>query len=142
MGKPLPIPSEDTAYFWERCRTGELCLQRCRDCGRAQFYPGAVCRGCLSAALEWVRAGGRGEVYSYTVVHRAPTADFQADVPYVVAVIELAEGVRLVSQVVGCPAGQVRIGMPVEVVFERASDEIMLPKFRPAGARATDASSR
>ena len=131
--KPVPVPTEDTAYFWERCRARELVLQRCADCGRIQFYPRALCTSCLSDRLEWIPACGRGAVHSFTTVFRAPTLAFQAEAPYVVAVIELEEGVRMISQVVGCGPDRVAIGMPVEVVFEDVSDTIALPKFRPAG---------
>jgi len=130
--KPVPVPTEDTAYFWERCRARELVLQRCVACGRVQFYPRALCTGCLSDRLEWIPASGRGEVHSFTTVFRAPTQAFQDQAPYVVAVIELKEGVRLISQVVGCAPDQLAIGMPVEVVFEEVSDAITLPKFQPA----------
>jgi uncharacterized OB-fold protein len=131
-GRPVPEPTGDTAYFWERCRAGQLVLQRCAACGRVQFYPRALCTGCLSATLEWIPASGRGAVHSFTTVFRAPTPDFQGDTPYVVAVIELAEGVRLISRVTGCAPAQVAIGMPVEVVFEAVSEAIALPWFRPA----------
>jgi hypothetical protein len=87
-------------------------------------------------ALEWAPASGRGEVYSYTTVFRPPTRDFQPDVPYVVAVVELTEGVRVISHIVDCPPDRVRIGMPVEVSFERVSDEIALPQFRPVDGRS------
>jgi uncharacterized OB-fold protein len=132
--RPVPEPTADSAYFWERCRAGQLVLQRCAACGRVQFYPRALCVGCLSPRLEWVPSAGRGEVHSFTTVFRAPTPAFQADTPYVVAVIELQEGVRLISRVVGCAPERVTIGMPVEVTFEAISDAVALPQFRPAGS--------
>ncbi len=133
-GKPLPVPTEDTAFFWERCREGQLMLQRCQACGQRQFYPRAVCTSCLSPRLDWVPSTGRGTVYSHSTVFRAPTSAFQTDTPYVVAMVELEEGVRLITHIVGCAADHVRVGMAVSVIFEPVSADISLPKFEPAGA--------
>ena len=129
--KPVPVPTAESQEYWAGCKRHELLIQRCRSCGRFQFYPRAVCTGCLSQDLEWAKASGRGTVYSYSVVYRAPSKAFAADAPYATAIVELEEGVRMMSNVVGCPPEEVRIGMPVEVVFEDVSDEIALPKFRP-----------
>jgi len=129
--KPVPVPNAESQEYWAGCKRHELLIQRCRACGRFQFYPRAVCAGCLSQELEWAKASGRGTVYSYSVVHRAPTKAFAADAPYTTAIVELEEGVRMMTNVVGCPPEEVRIGMPVEVVFEDVSEEIALPKFRP-----------
>lgn len=133
-GKPLPVPTEDTAFFWERCRVGQRMFQRCEECGQRQFYPRAVCTSCLSPRLEWVPSTGRGTVCSHSTVFRAPTSAFQTDTPYVVAMVEVAEGVRLITQIVGCAADHVRVVMAVSVTFEAMSPEISLPKFEPAGA--------
>lgn len=130
--KPLPRIDEESRGFWEALARHELYFQRCRACGTARFYPRALCPACLSDAPEWVRSAGRGTVYSYTVTHQNQAPGFREELPYVLAVVELAEGVRLMTNVVGCPPDQVRIGMAVEVVFEDVTPEITLAKFRPA----------
>lgn len=131
--KPIPVPDLVTAKFWEAAREHKLLLQRCGDCGAFQFFPQSLCRGCLSQRLNWIEASGRGTIYSYTIVHRAPSAAFERDIPYVVALVELDEGVRMMSNVVGCVPQEVSIGMEVEVLFDHVTDEIAIPKFRPAG---------
>ena len=130
--KPLPQPDAESREFWEGVKARELKLQRCGPCRRFRFYPRAVCPHCLSGEFEWVTASGRGTLYSFTVCHRAASEAFAADVPYIVALVELDEGVRLLSNLIGCPHDQARVGMPVEVVFEDASSDITLYKYRPA----------
>lgn len=132
--RPYPVPDGDTAPFWAAALEGKLCIQRCRECGRHVFYPRAVCPHCTAAGLEWVDASGRGSIHSYTVVHRAPE-EFRDDVPYVVALVDLDEGVRMMTRITGCEPGQVEIGLPVEVDFQRLTDEIALPCFRLTKAR-------
>src|SRR5438093_133096 len=105
---------------------------RCRDCRAVRFYPRAVCPACLSSAVEWIRASGRGTVYTFTVTQQNQTAGFREELPYVLAMVELEEGPRLVTNLVGCAPDEVRVGMPVEVAFEDGTAEITLPKFRPA----------
>ena len=129
--KPLPVPNEDTRVYWEACSRHELLLQRCDACGQVQFYPRALCSGCLSSDLSWQKATGGGTVYSYTVVHRPPTPAFANDVPYVVALIDLDEGVRMMSHVIDCPPEKVFVGQKVQVAFRDESPEISLPVFRP-----------
>ena len=131
MERPIPTASPETEPFWQGCRDGELLLQCCRACGNLQYYPRAVCTGCLSSDLDWRRASGRGHIHSFTTVHRALSPAFEDDLPYVVAVIELEEGSRMVSRIVGCDPGRLVIDLPVEVGFERIGDEIALPVFRP-----------
>jgi uncharacterized OB-fold protein len=130
--KPLPRIDEESRGFWEACARHELYFQRCRRCSTQRFYPRAVCPTCLSDAVQWVRASGRGTVWSFTVTHQNQAPGFREELPYVLAIVELAEGPRLVTNVVGCDPGAVRIGMPVEVVFEDVTPEITLPRFRPA----------
>ena len=131
--KPLPIPDQESREFWAALKARQLTLQRCRDCRHFRFYPRAVCPHCLSGEFEWVPASGKGTLYSFTVCYRPAGEAFAGDVPYIVALIELAEGVRVMSNLVQCPPERARVGMPVEVVFEDASEEITLYKFRPAG---------
>lgn len=130
---PLPAATPDSAPFWEAARRHELRLQRCRGCAQAYFYPRNVCPHCLSADVEWFTASGRGRLHSFTVVHRGlkypplPT-------PYVLALIELDEGPRLMSNLVGIdpdPA-RIRCDMPVVVEWADVTAEATLPRFRPA----------
>jgi uncharacterized OB-fold protein len=130
--KLVPVPNADTAPFWEGCAREELLLQRCAACGAYRHPPSPVCAQCLSADAEWVKASGRGSVYSFVVVRQAFDEAWKEDLPYVVAIIELAEGPHMLSNVVGIPVDDVSVGMPVEVFFERASAEILLPRFRPS----------
>jgi uncharacterized OB-fold protein len=120
--------------FLEGCRHGELLIQRCETCGRPQFYPRAYCGGCHGQSLRWEAASGAGTVYSFTVVRRAPSAEFADRVPYVLAVVELAEGPRLMSTVVDADPADVEIGMPVTLAFEDRGGEAPLPVFRREGA--------
>ena len=128
--KHLPRIDEESRGNWEALARHELYFQRCRDCGKKRFYPRAVCPSCLSSATEWVRASGRGTVYSFTVTHQNQAPGFREELPYVLAIVELEEGVRMMTNVVGCAPDRVRIGMAVEVVFEDVTAEITLPKFR------------
>jgi uncharacterized OB-fold protein len=129
--RPLPVVHPWARPFWDGTRDGKLLIQRCTECRRHVFYPRVACPHCGAEQLEWVQACGRGTVYSYTVVlSNAPSA-FAADVPYVVAVIDLAEGVRMLSNLVQCDPAALRCDLPVEVCFERLNEEFTLPKFRP-----------
>lgn len=133
VGRPLPRITNETRDFWAGCKRHELLVQHCRTCGHRQHYPRALCTACLSFEVEMRPASGRGEVHSFSVIRRAPSPAFAGKVPYVVALVDLVEGVRLFSTVSGCAPEQVRIGMPVEVFFEDVSDEVSLPCFRPVG---------
>lgn len=127
---PLPKPTPISAPHWEGCRQGELRVQRCRVCESYVFTPQATCTRCLSPELEWVESTGRGQLYSYTVVHRPQQPSFQT--PYVVVIVELEEGFHMLSNLIGCPEEAIQVGMPLEAVFEPQSEEITLPYFRPA----------
>lgn len=129
--KPLPRPTLISKPFWDGLREERLLIQRCRECGSLQHYPRPHCIRCLSLDLEWTQASGRGTVYSYTIVRRAANPAFAEDVPYVLAVIELEEGPHLSGNVVGVPPEEVRIGMPVEAVFDHVTPEATLLKWRP-----------
>ena len=129
--KPLPLVLPETAAFWAAARRHELVIQACRTCGAKIHFPRLLCPQCLSQELGWDRASGLGTVYSFTIVHKALDECFGPLLPYVYAVIELAEGVRLSSNVVGIAPEDVRVGLPVRVVFEDATPEISLPRFRP-----------
>jgi len=135
--KPLPVVQPWARPFWDATREGRLVLQYCPSCRVHVHYPRIACPHCGGDGMEWRRATGRGTLYSYTVVvNNAPSA-FVADMPYVVAIVHLEEGVRMLSNVVGCDPAGLRCDMAVEVVFERLNDEFTLPKFRPLAGAGT-----
>lgn len=127
-----PAIGKDTAFFWDGVNAGELRIQRCADCGTLRHPPGPMCPRCHSLNRDHVVASGRGVVHSYVVHHHPPFPGRTP--PYAVAVVELEEGVRIVGNVNGCPPGEVRVGMPVRLVFERMDDELVLPQWTPADA--------
>ena len=116
--------------FWEACARQELTAQRCDDCGRFRYPPAAQCPNCLSENSTWQRLSGRGQVYSWSVIHHEFTPAYPP--PYNVAIIELDEGIRMPSNIIGCDNADIRAGMPVEVSFDEVSDGTFLPRFRPA----------
>src|SRR5216683_1653711 len=122
--KPLPLANEDTLEYWEACKRGELRLQRCSDCGHWRFPPSVLCPRCLSERSSWEALSGRGTVYTFIIVHRPQHPAFYEDVPYNVAIVELEEGPRMHSRIVGCTNEEIRIGMPVEVTFEKKNDDV------------------
>jgi uncharacterized OB-fold protein len=128
--QPYPVPNADNAGFWEACRRGELRLQRCTACGAFRHHPRPMCPKCGSTDSEWARASGRGVVHTFTIVHGPTLPAFADRVPYNVVAVHLDEGVFMVSNVVDCPPEDLRIGLPVEVVFEPLNDAITVPKFR------------
>jgi hypothetical protein len=130
--KPLPRVDEESKGFWEACRRRELHIQRCRDCATLRHYPRALCPSCLSQRTEWVRCSGKGTVYTFTVTYQNQSPGFRDALPYVLAYVELDEGVRMLTNIVDCAAEAVRIGMPVEVVFDDVTPTATLPKFKPA----------
>jgi uncharacterized OB-fold protein len=130
--KPLPRIDEESRGWWEALARHELYVQRCGQCATVRLPPRAVCPVCLSSAIVWVRASGRATVYSYTVTRQNQMPGFREELPYVLAIVELEEGPRIMTNVVGCDPDTVRIGMPVVVQFEEVTPEVTLPKFRPA----------
>lgn len=130
-GEPLPVPTPISQPFWDAARQHRLTLQRCNN-GHVFYYARSHCPKCLSNQLEWVDASGKGSIYSYTVARRPTSPEFDEDVPFIIGVIELAEGPRMTSLVVEADPDNVKIGTPVEVVFDDVSDEIALPYFKPA----------
>ena len=129
--KPLPSISGETATYWEATRKGELVIQKCDKCGQYQFPPRGICVNCFSLGMTWVKASGKGIVYSYTVCYQNRTPGFREG-PYVLAQVELDEGVRMFTNIVGCEHQDVKIGLEVEVTFVKATDQISLPYFKPA----------
>ncbi|GAB2478636.1 OB-fold domain-containing protein [Comamonas humi] len=128
--RPLPQATDLTRPYWEAAARGELHMQHCGACGRWQFYPRPFCVHCEADAPQWRRVAGTGKVYTYTVNHRAPNPFMKARLPYVVAMVELDEGPRLMANVLDVQPGDMAIGKRVEVVFERVGGELALPQFR------------
>jgi uncharacterized OB-fold protein len=133
---PAQIPASsvqqdgDSRPYWEGLTQGELRIQRCKSCMKAVFYPRAICPHCHSDRLEWIVASGRGTIYTYTVAHQA-FGVFAADVPFVVALVELEEGVRMMSRIIDAPRERVTIGAAVQVTFAGGGgEELTLPYFR------------
>jgi uncharacterized OB-fold protein len=129
--KPLPVADADTTPFWDGARDGRLVLKSCLDCGRAHFYPRALCPHCHSDRLDWIEAKGTGEIHTFTIARRGAGKAFEKDAPYVVAVIALDEGPRMLSNVLTDDVEAVRIGQRVRVTFDPAGGDVALPKFRP-----------
>jgi len=130
-GMPMPMADAITLPWWQAAAEHRLVVQRCAACGRTRLPPAPLCAACRSSEADWQEVSGRGEVYTYTVVHRPIAAD-QA-LPYVIAVIALegSGGLRMISNVVDVDADRVTIGMPVEVVWEDMSEDLSVPRFRP-----------
>jgi uncharacterized protein len=127
--KPLPYIHSETRAYWQGTRGHELLIRKCRACGVYHFYPRDFCPSCFSFDVDWVKASGRGIIYSFTICHR-PAEGFEEDVPYNIVLVELEEGVRMLSTVVGCLNADLRVGIPVEVFFDKVTTEVTLPKFR------------
>ena len=128
--KPVPVASGETRPFWDACRCGRYLVQRCEDCSRTQAYYRGSCAFCWSPNVRDVLASGRGTVWTYTVTHENRTPGFREDVPYVVAVIALEEGVQVLGNIVDCAVDRVGIGMAVRVVFVDTGDA-RVPMFAP-----------
>ena len=132
--KPVPDVQPWAMPFWEAARENRLIIQKCPDCDEYVFYPRLMCPHCTSDNLEWVAASGKGTIFSYTVVMNNSPSAFINDMPYVVALIRLDEGVQMLSNIVECDPDQLTCDMPVEVTFEKLNDDFTLPKFRPIQA--------
>lgn len=136
--KPLPVPTPLAAPFWEALRKEELKLQRCADCERYNHPPKIICPKCHGKRFRWEAVAPRGTVYSYTIVHRAPVPAFREEVPYAVALVDIdGTGVRLLASL-EVPHDDIRIGMPVEVAFDKVADEFTLFRFRVANGDGED----
>jgi uncharacterized protein len=119
--------SQVSAPFWQGCRSGELRYQRCQACGLSNFPPTEHCRQCLSADLHWKQSGGIGEIYSWTVVYRPVTAEFEP--PYAPAIVTLQEGYQMLTNIVGVAPHDLAIGMRVQVEFHAVGPDVTLPYF-------------
>ena len=127
--KPLPHPSPESIPFWEGAVAKKLMLPRCNACGRFWFPPSQRCRHCLSGDFAWCESAGLGRIYSFVVYHRVYHPGFENDVPYVVAIVELDEGPRILTNIAGAPWEDIRCDMRVRVVFEDTGRGITIPKF-------------
>jgi uncharacterized OB-fold protein len=132
--KPIPAITPEMRPFYEAAKRHELVVQRCRGCGTHRFPAREICAGCLSTDSEWVKVCGKGEVFSFNAMHQVYHPGFAGEVPYAVVLVKLAEGAKMNSNLVGVKPHEIRIGMPVEVVFEDVSDEVTLAKFVPASS--------
>ncbi|HYA68721.1 MAG TPA: Zn-ribbon domain-containing OB-fold protein [Acidimicrobiales bacterium] len=129
--RPAPVPDTDTAEYWGAARDGRLLIQRCTSCQKAQLYPRDRCRRCRGE-VEWEEASGRATVYSFTVIRQNYQRPFRDWIPYVVALVDLEEGPRIMTNVVGCDPDLVHIGMPVRARFEAVSDDAGIALFEPS----------
>lgn len=132
VARPQPRPNEISEPFWSATAEGKFLIQRCGACSEAIFYPRTNCTACGSTDLGWEEASGKGEVYTFTVARRPTHRAFAEVDPIVLAIVELAEGPHVTTNIVNVIPEDVEIGMAVEVVFEEESDGIAIPVFTPA----------
>jgi uncharacterized OB-fold protein len=127
--KVLPVVDDESEPFWKGCKEHKLMIQKNASTGKLFFYPRAIAPGDPKAKVEWVQVSGKGKVHTFTVIRQNVAPGFRDELPYIVAIIDLDEGVQMMSNIVGTPPEQVTIGMPVKVQFEDVNEEISLPKF-------------
>jgi uncharacterized OB-fold protein len=127
MNKPIPKPTAETVQFWDACSQGRLLFQYCEACRHAQFPPSMICREC-GGTPEWRQSGGKGQIHSLTTVQRAPIDAFRADVPYVIALVDLDEGFRMMMNIRGAAPERAGIGTRIVVTFEDTGQGIALPQ--------------
>jgi uncharacterized OB-fold protein len=128
--KPLPQPSADDKFFWDGCKEHKLLFQKCKICGLVRWPPSIICANCYSRDTEVIESTGRGRIYSFAVFRQAFHPGFENEVPYITAVIELEEGPHFLSNIINCEPAEVQCDMPVSVVWENATPELSLPKFK------------
>jgi uncharacterized OB-fold protein len=128
--RPLPVKTQEGMPFWEGCKRGELLLQQCDKCHAFQWFPRAYCRDCSNDKLTWIRASGRGRVVSFSIVRKPINQSFASMVPYVLAVVELDEGIRMMTNIVDAVSRNVKADDVVQVVFEEQNDDVTIPLFR------------
>ncbi|HEV3450020.1 MAG TPA: Zn-ribbon domain-containing OB-fold protein [Acidimicrobiia bacterium] len=127
----LPAADDDTRPYWDAARAGRLLVKRCADCGAAHFYPRPFCPRCWSSAVSWEEASGRAVLYTWSVVHHNDLPPFSDRLPYVAAVVDLAEGPRMMTNVVDCDEDQLRVGMPLQVAYREIAEHVTIPVFVP-----------
>ena len=132
--KPLPEFRPETKPYWESTKNHKLVIPRSKTTGEYFFYPRAVSPGDdMTHDIEWVESSGKGKVWTFSIHHMGPSKAYKGDPPYVVALIELDEGVKMMSNVVDVDVNDVTVGMEVEVIFDDVTEEVTLPKFKPTG---------
>ena len=131
--KPKPRPAPESLPYWQAAKEHRLALPRCEECEKFWHPPSRTCPHCLSANFTFRDVSGRGKVFSFVTFHRVYRPAFAEEVPYVVALVELEEGPRLLTNILGVSHEEVRCEMPVEVVFDDYDEDISIPKFRPVG---------
>jgi uncharacterized protein len=132
-GRPRPLPDNVSKVYWEAAARGEILYQVCPQCGNRQWYPRAVCTAC-GADPEWATASGRGTVHTYTVIHQNLAEPWREMTPYVVAMVELEEGPRVMTNITDCDPADVHVGMPVEAYTVKVDDTVGLAFWRPVEA--------
>ena len=135
ISKPIPAITPDMRDFFEGARAGRLMVQKCDSCEKLRFPAHDLCSKCNSTASRWVPVSGRGEVFSFNIMHQLYHPGFAKEVPYAVVMVELEEGCKFVSNLLGIKPHEIRCGMPVEVTFEKLNDEVSMPKFRLRAAK-------
>ena len=130
--KPVPRPAPESVPYWQGAKQHKLLIPHCKSCDHYWFPPSQRCPNCLSPDFAWAESSGRGKVYSFVVFHRVFHPAFETEVPYVVALIELEEGPRLLSNIIGIPPEDVRCEMKVKVTFVDVTADATVPKFVPA----------
>ncbi len=132
--KPLPTITDENRGFWDGAKRGRICMQKCKDCGHIRYPISHVCPQCLSYNFAWTDLSGRGVVHSYIVFHQLYNPAFKDDIPYNVAMVQLEEGPRMYSNIVGVDNDAVKVGDKVVAVFDAVTPEVSIPKFKPAAA--------
>ena len=136
LQRPLPTPMTPEAKpYWDGLNEGKLMLPKCGDCGKVFFFPRILCPECHSRNVGWIQASGKGTLYSFEIAHRALNPAFKVEPPFILAMVELAEGPRMLSNLINIEPDPnvVKCDMPVEVVFEKQTDEVTIALFQPAG---------
>jgi uncharacterized OB-fold protein len=128
----LPTPDPDTQAYWDGARDHRLMIQRCGTCGEAYFYPRPFCPKCWSQDVSWEQASGDATLYTWSVVHVNDLPPFNERVPYVAAIVDLAEGPRMMTNVVDCEFNELKVGMALRVTYRELTDEVTVPVFVPA----------
>lgn len=130
----VPVPTAVSKPFWEGTKIHKLLVPKCRNCGKKHFYPRRWCPECAGEEFDWVELSGKGKIYSFTEVKAGAAPEFEQALPYVVALVELEDGIRMLTNIVECDPEKLECDAEVEVVFEKLTDEITLPKFRPVAS--------
>lgn len=129
--KPVPTPDEASRPFFDGAREHRLMIQKCSSCGAVMWPVKTRCDNCLRATVTWIQASGQATLYSFTLMHQLLHPGFAKEIPYNIAQVDLAEGLRILTNIVGLRNEELEIGMPLEVTFEDVSDKVTLPKFKP-----------